>query len=582
MPSSPPRQHPEFYAFAMAFGGLLLVVHGLYLSHLQGGGMVDDAYITFRYADQLLSGHGAVFNPGERVEGYSNFLWLLGILPLRHLSLSLNIAIEPLVLALGLSMGVAVLWYAGRLIERFTGAAWLAVLGSVLLAADGSFARWCIDGLETPLFALLLLLACLAELDERQRPRNPEHVPDEAEAAPSGTGFHLLAPRRLIGVTSGFSMPGFYLGLASLTRAEGVGFLGLFVLYRLGVGLSNLLKLSSSPGPVGRTLEDRSPSLTDAALWRSLARLLLTAGTLIVAHLIFRRVYYQEWLPNTAYIKVHPGLISVLRGLRYEVMFLVHRLPLLFGLGLAYWLGRKDRKTNGPAGRWPLRFMLVLVLGCAANILLVGGDWMGWGRFWVPVMPLVSLLWVERMARLMGGGQPGRGYPRHVGAAILMSLCILGSFITSTLLDEASRMRKAGRELNERRAIASWLKEHARADQVLLTEEIGYIPFHTGLKTLDVYGLIDPHIAREGEYDPDSAPGHQKTDLNYSLSRQPDFLVMAEFHNAWQKSAFPSSSPARFPALSLYEPVRLTLPEGRLEIYRRRTTEVPVNSTPRP
>jgi len=37
----------------------------------------DDAYISYRYAANLASGHGLVFNPGERVEGYSNFLYVL-------------------------------------------------------------------------------------------------------------------------------------------------------------------------------------------------------------------------------------------------------------------------------------------------------------------------------------------------------------------------------------------------------------------------------------------------------------------------------------------------------------------------
>ena len=37
----------------------------------------DDAFISFRYAQQLIVGHGLVFNPGERVEGYTNFLWTL-------------------------------------------------------------------------------------------------------------------------------------------------------------------------------------------------------------------------------------------------------------------------------------------------------------------------------------------------------------------------------------------------------------------------------------------------------------------------------------------------------------------------
>src|SRR5438552_16124392 len=37
----------------------------------------DDAYISFRYARNLVDGLGLVYNAGERVEGYSNFLWTL-------------------------------------------------------------------------------------------------------------------------------------------------------------------------------------------------------------------------------------------------------------------------------------------------------------------------------------------------------------------------------------------------------------------------------------------------------------------------------------------------------------------------
>ncbi|MCY3959730.1 MAG: hypothetical protein OXG65_15775, partial [Chloroflexi bacterium] len=37
----------------------------------------DDAFISFRYVRNLLEGHGLVFNPGEYVEGYTNFLWVL-------------------------------------------------------------------------------------------------------------------------------------------------------------------------------------------------------------------------------------------------------------------------------------------------------------------------------------------------------------------------------------------------------------------------------------------------------------------------------------------------------------------------
>jgi arabinofuranosyltransferase len=37
----------------------------------------DDAFISFRYAENLVQGHGLVFNIGEWVEGYTNLLWTL-------------------------------------------------------------------------------------------------------------------------------------------------------------------------------------------------------------------------------------------------------------------------------------------------------------------------------------------------------------------------------------------------------------------------------------------------------------------------------------------------------------------------
>ena len=43
---------------------------------------MDDAFIGFRYLNNLLSGRGLVFNPGERVEGITNLGWVLALAPL--------------------------------------------------------------------------------------------------------------------------------------------------------------------------------------------------------------------------------------------------------------------------------------------------------------------------------------------------------------------------------------------------------------------------------------------------------------------------------------------------------------------
>ena len=39
--------------------------------------LCDDAYISFRYVQNALLWRGLVFNPGDPVEGYTNFLWVV-------------------------------------------------------------------------------------------------------------------------------------------------------------------------------------------------------------------------------------------------------------------------------------------------------------------------------------------------------------------------------------------------------------------------------------------------------------------------------------------------------------------------
>ncbi|MGB7063098.1 MAG: hypothetical protein WBF13_12190, partial [Candidatus Zixiibacteriota bacterium] len=51
---------------------LILLFHVNYLRFV-----CDDAFISFRYAKNFVEGHGLVYNIGEKVEGYSNFLWTL-------------------------------------------------------------------------------------------------------------------------------------------------------------------------------------------------------------------------------------------------------------------------------------------------------------------------------------------------------------------------------------------------------------------------------------------------------------------------------------------------------------------------
>lgn len=113
----------------------------------------DDAFISFRYVRNFLDGNGLVFNIGERVEGYTNFLWIILLAFLTKLGLPLIAAAR----GLGVFAALGTLGLAGYAAYReYPQRSWFWPVGvALLLAACGSLAYWSGSGLETGLFALL-------------------------------------------------------------------------------------------------------------------------------------------------------------------------------------------------------------------------------------------------------------------------------------------------------------------------------------------------------------------------------------------------------------------------------------------
>ncbi len=102
--------------------------------------LCDDAFISFRYTRNLLEGHGLVFNPGERVEGYTNFLWILELAALWAIfGIRPELAAPWLSVAYTAATIAATLWWVTRLpsLQHRSLVAWMA-LG--LLCSSATFA----------------------------------------------------------------------------------------------------------------------------------------------------------------------------------------------------------------------------------------------------------------------------------------------------------------------------------------------------------------------------------------------------------------------------------------------------------
>jgi hypothetical protein len=229
----------------------------------------DDAFISFRYSRFLADGQGLIWNAGDRVEGYTSFLWVL------LMAAGMRLRIEPEILSnvLGIASGVALLALLVRFSTRRWGAwnPWIFAT-PLVLATSRNYTAWCTGGQETMLFAFLAFLAVDLYFRERRR---------------FGAG-HV-----------GSSLT---LALATLTRPEGMGLAGV-------MGAFVILDAARKRGGAGPVLRWAAPY-----------------AAIVGGHLLWRHAYYGTWLPNTFHAKVAGLMVG--HGLEYLTWF--HR-DCLFG-----------------------------------------------------------------------------------------------------------------------------------------------------------------------------------------------------------------------------------------------------------
>ena len=399
----------------------LAIILALYLAHVgfiytdSNHWMVDDAFISFRYAENFAEGKGLVFNAGERVEGYTNFLWVVLLAALYRVGFDTPEIARVMGVLFGSASILALYLLAASLCrkKRFN---IFALMPPLMLAACNNFALWSFGGLSYPMLVFLVVAGL----------------------------YFLFYP--------GKSLPAaIFLSLAALTRPEGLLFLFFALLYLL-------------------TRERR--------FTREVILFAVIAAASAGGHLLFRLLYYGYPLPNSFYNKVGFQLNQLGRGLDY--LLVIPIMPVVFVL-LSLLMDDLACKWNPLRGRLGLFALLAVLFYSGSSYFLF-----------------------KETLSLPVPGLPDRFQAGKVkGTYMLDKVWVWGKYI------------------------GLWFEHNVPPGALLAVNTAGSIPYYArSHDAIDMLGLTDEHIAHKEMSGLGTGwEGHERYDVEYMLSRRPDYYV---------------------------------------------------------
>lgn len=407
--------------------------------------VTEDAYITFRYAQNIADGNGPVFNTGERVEGYANFLWMIAI-ALPKAAFGADIETFAIVLGILATLGSVLLAYVtvNRLVARAVGEPRPAygVAAAVLVAGAGGLAAYGASGTETPLL-LLLIFGVFASLSAR-RPV-------------------------VAGVLVAFTM---------MTRPAGT---------LLAVLVGCWLVIAALRGRY---------------TWWSPAGWLLGGLVFVAPWTAWRVTYYNHVPPTSALILFDEQRASFDRGWQYLSGFsVVHQGFLLLGLVtvVALLLRRTSRSPEEAETRSLIWLILTSTVAIAGLVVFFGGDAEPAWRLLAPIPPLLSVAAVAVYAVLTAITKPGpRPRPSiqrlmPAAAMALSGLAVLVSVFSPEMLPRVREWHTQGTQMEE---IGRWLGVYLPPGSVVSTSVPGALSYHAGTQLLivGVHGQTDEAV----------------------------------------------------------------------------------------
>ena len=410
----------------------------------------DDAYISFRYAANYLSGKGLVYNYGERIEGYTNFLWVITLIISKAV-----FGIDYLVASkfLGIFFGNLILFLVIFFLkDHFGKVPPVLYLSTIMvLLSNLSFVYWSVSSMETSAFAFAVLLALVME-----------------------KRYPILSPA--------------IAAIATLIRPEGVLVFVSILISRLIFKQKNILYY------------------------------LLMYGILLLPFAVFKVVYYGSLIPNTYFAKSGLGFEYLRSGIEYFWSFIEK--PGVYGLIFLPVLVSVKRY-------WKLHHLQYIYLVIyVIYIIIAGGDVLKAYRFFVPILPVLSFLFVISLYGLVG--------KIKIRATNLLIFLFVVFYSTMAYLSTYKYIMETRKNeiglMKSMYFVSHMLKKHFGGNFSVATSTIGLMGYELiGHRLIDILGLTDSYIARNPERIDgiESSWKERKYNSSYLLKQQPDFIVFS-------------------------------------------------------
>ena len=468
---------------------IFIIAYYLYLCN-KVGFIQDDTYITLQYAKHFADGNGLVFNIGQRVEGFTSLIWVL----LLSFTYKLGFNIESVSQVLSMTFGAVnlVMSYfifyeiAANANNKKTDANIIkifAVLSVLITSLSGTYYYWSVSGMETSLFTMFFLITVYLYLKYYLNNR-----------------LNIALPILIF--------------ITSLIRPEGNL---LFALVIVHLFLSTLFETKFS---IKQSLKKVfSKNRVEGYV------IFLVFFALIT---LFRIIYFGYPLPNTFYAKTSFSIEQIKTGLDYFISFASDYL--LYGVLLVaplYLIRYKEKFVS-------IAFSLLSVWVFIIYTIFVGGDVLKQYRFFVPVLPLINILFClvfYFVSTTLKDSERRTSLPM----LLIIPLAAAGflNIINSSTVESSAKKEKNFVDMMKSNAL--WLKEQSRFSDHKITvaaSTIGALAYFSDVNVLDMLGLTEPYIAHYPEKI-ESISGdnvgwkEKKYNAQYVLNRKPDYILFS-------------------------------------------------------